>query len=126
MESYRKSSRTYSNKKISYEIIRKIINKATNYAPSSCNHQMWHFVAVDNRRIKQSLSLISGQSHFKEASWIIFITTQYGWNHNKFSVIQSAAAATQMILFFLDQEGLVGCWNAGIGNTNKIKKILLV
>ena len=124
MKSYRKSSRTYSNKKISYEIIRRIINKATNYAPSSCNHQMWHFIAVDNIRIKKNLSLISGQSHFNEASWIIFITTQYGWNHNKFSVIQSAAAATQMILFFLDQEGLVGCWNAGIGNTSKIKKIL--
>ena len=56
MKSYRKSSRTYDNKKISYEIIRKIINNAINYSPSSCNHQMWHFVAVDNLRIKEKFS----------------------------------------------------------------------
>ena len=31
-----------------------------------------------------------------------------------------------MILFFADQEGLVGCWNAGIGNTFEIKKILKI
>ncbi len=124
MKLYRKSSRTYSNNEISYEIICNLINKAINYAPSSCNHQMWHFIAVDNKRLKKDIFKISSQEHFKEASWIIFITTQYGWNHNKFSVIQSAAAATQMILFFADQEGLVGCWNAGIGNTNKIKELL--
>lgn len=126
MRSYRKSSRTYSTKKINYEIIKNIIEKAINYAPSSCNHQMWHFIAIDNKKIKDSAALISGQSHFKEASWIIFITTHYGWNHNKFSVIQSAAAATQMILLFLDQEGLVGCWNAGVGNTIKLKQLLSI
>ena len=66
MKSYRKSSRTYDNKKISYEIIRKIINNAINYSPSSCNHQMWHFIAVDNSRIKEKIFRISNQSHFKE------------------------------------------------------------
>tara|TARA_Y100000589_G_scaffold313221_1_gene334328 strand:- start:5733 stop:7049 length:1317 start_codon:yes stop_codon:yes gene_type:complete len=126
MKSYRKSSRTYSNKEISYEFIREIINKAINYAPSSCNHQMWHFIAVDDKSMKEKISRISAQSHFLEASWIIFISTHYGWNHNKFSVIQSAAAATQMILYYADEDGLVGCWNAGIGNTSKIKKLLKI
>ena len=43
---------TFGNE-ISYEIICNLINKAINYAPSSCNHQMWHFIAVDNKQLKE-------------------------------------------------------------------------
>tara|TARA_Y100000589_G_C27196289_1_gene646962 strand:+ start:2243 stop:3565 length:1323 start_codon:yes stop_codon:yes gene_type:complete len=126
MKSYRKSSRSYNRKKIKFSVIKKIIEDATNYSPSSCNHQMWHFTAVDDESLKRKLAKISGQSHFEEASWIIIITTHLGWNHNKFSVIQSAAAATQMIIYYADLKDIVGCWNAGVGNTDEIRKILSI
>ena len=29
-----------------------------------------------------------------------------------------------MIYHYADLNGLVGCWNAGVGNTDKIRKIL--
>lgn len=121
----RKSCRTYSSKKIKYEDINEIIISATNYAPSSCNHQMWHFVAVDDENIKLKIQKISGSNqHFIEAPWIIVVLTHLGWNHNKFAVIQSAAAANQMILKYAENKGFSACWNAGLGNTNKIKRLL--
>ena len=121
----RKSCRTYSKKKISYSEVCKIIDNATNYAPSACNHQMWHFILIDNDLIKSELQSISGSNfHFKEAPWLILICTHLGWNHNKFAVIQSAAAASQMILYFADQVGISGCWNAGIGDPKLISELL--
>ena len=123
----RKSCRTYSKKKISYFEVCKIIENATNYAPSACNHQMWHFILIDNPLIKSRVQSISGSNfHFKEAPWLILICTHLGWNHNKFAVIQSAAAASQMILYFADKVGISGCWNAGIGDTNLISKLLKI
>ena len=52
MKIYRKSSRSYSRKKIEFSVIKRIIKDATYYSPSSCNHQMWHFIAVDDELIK--------------------------------------------------------------------------
>ena len=48
---------------------------------------------------------MNSNHHFIEAPWIIVVLTHLGWNHNKFAVIQSAAAANQMILNFA--EGLI-------------------
>ena len=123
----RKSCRSYSNKEIEYAKVSNIIEKATLYAPSACNHQMWHFIAIDNDQTKDKIQTISGSNfHFSEAPWLIIISIHLGWNHNKFAVIQSAAAASQMILKYANDEGISGCWNAGLGDTNKIKSLLKI
>ncbi|MEI8393468.1 MAG: nitroreductase family protein [Rhodospirillaceae bacterium] len=91
-------------------------------APSACNHQMWHFVVVRDAAVKAELQKISGSNeHFASCGAIVLLCFHMGWNHNKFAVVQSVAAAAYHMSLSAHLRGLGANWNAGIGNGDRIK-----
>ena len=87
-------------------------------APSSCNHQNWHFIAVDDPALKRRAREISGGNHhFEFCSVLVFLCFQKGWTHDKFSIVQSVAGACYHMMLSAHLRGLSTIWNAGIGDT---------
>jgi nitroreductase/ubiquinone/menaquinone biosynthesis C-methylase UbiE len=93
-------------------------------APNACNHQMWHFVVVRDQATKDKLQAISGSNeHFSRCGAILLLCFHMGWNHNKFAVVQSVAAAAYHMSLSAHLRGLGVTWNAGIGNGDRVKAL---
>ncbi len=94
-------------------------------APSSCNHQNWHFIVVSDPALKLRARDISGGNlHFAHCSVIIYLCFQKGWTHDKFSIVQSVAGACYHMMLSAHLRGLSAIWNAGIGDTGKLAEML--
>lgn len=94
-------------------------------APSSCNHQNWHFVVVSEPALKLRAREISGGNlHFAHCSVIIYLCFQKGWTHDKFSIVQSVAGACYHMMLSAHLRGYSCIWNAGIGDTGAIAEML--
>ena len=94
-------------------------------APSSCNHQNWHFIVVSDQALKLRARDISGGNlHFAHCSVIIYLCFQKGWTHDKFSIVQSVAGACYHMMLSAHLRGYAAIWNAGIGDTAKIAEML--
>jgi SAM-dependent methyltransferase len=94
-------------------------------APSSCNHQNWHFIAVDDPALKRRAREISGGNHhFEFCSVLVFLCFQKGWTHDKFSIVQSVAGACYHMMLSAHLRGLSTIWNAGIGDTAALAAML--
>ena len=89
----RHSCRTFDGSGIARDVVEAIIRDGLE-APSSCNQQQWHFIAVDDPALKQRAHEIArGNAHFIDAAVIVYLCFQKGWTHDKFSVVQSVAGA---------------------------------
>ena len=94
-------------------------------APSSCNHQNWHFIAVTDRELKKGARAISGGNHhFEFCSVLIYLCFQKGWTHDKFSIVQSVSAACYHMMLSAHLRGYATIWNAGIGDTRAVAQML--
>ncbi|PVE22179.1 hypothetical protein DC522_22505 [Microvirga sp. KLBC 81] len=120
----RYSCREFDGSTIDPEIVDAIIESGLQ-APSSCNQQNWHFVAVSDSALKKRAREISGGNHhFEFCSVLIYLCFQKGWTHDKFSVVQSVAAACYQMMISAHLRGYASIWNAGIGDTKAIAKML--
>src|SRR4051794_10331741 len=80
----RYSCREFDSSEISRDEIGAIIEDGLQ-APSSCNHQNWHFIAVTDPEMKKRARAISGgNQHFEFCSVLIYLCFQKGWTHDKF------------------------------------------
>ena len=90
--SARKSVRRYSDKHISDEDLRKIL-EAGRLAPSWMNVQSWKFILVKSQENKDLLSELSiGQAHVKNAdALIVCVADTKAWDDAKITQIQNPA-----------------------------------
>ena len=88
----RKSVRKYSNKNISDEDLRKIL-EAGRLAPSWMNVQSWKFILVKSQENKDLLSKLSiGQQHVKNAdALIVCVADINAWEEAKITHIKNPA-----------------------------------
>ena len=88
----RKSVRTYSEKHIPDEDLRKIL-EAGRLAPSWMNVQSWKFILIKSQEHKDLLSELSiGQGHVKNADALIVVVADTGaWEEAKISSIPNPA-----------------------------------
>ena len=88
----RQSVRKYSEKHISDEDLRKIL-EAGRLAPSWMNVQSWKFILVKSQENKDLLSELSiGQSHVKNAdALIVCIADENAWEESKITHIKNPA-----------------------------------
>ena len=88
----RKSVRTYSDKHISDEDLRKIL-EAGRLAPSWMNVQSWKFILVKSQENKDLLAELSlGQAHVKNAdALIVCIADENAWEEAKITQIKNPA-----------------------------------
>jgi nitroreductase/ubiquinone/menaquinone biosynthesis C-methylase UbiE len=120
----RHSCREFDGTDIAAEEIGAIIEDGLQ-APSSCNHQNWHFIAVDDGELKKRARAISGGNHhFEFCSVLIYLCFQKGWTHDKFSIVQSVSAACYHMMLSAHLRGYGTIWNAGIGDTTAIAEML--
>lgn len=88
----RKSVRKYSEKHISDEDLRKIL-EAGRLAPSWMNVQSWKFILVKSQENKDLLSKLSiGQAHVKNAdALIVCVADENAWEEAKITHIKNPA-----------------------------------
>ena len=88
----RKSIRKYSDKHISDEDLRKVL-EAGRLAPSWMNVQSWKFVLVKSQENKDLLAELSlGQAHVKNAdALIVCIADENAWEDAKITHIKNPA-----------------------------------
>ena len=88
----RKSVRKYSEKHISDEDLRKIL-EAGRVAPSWMNVQSWKFILVKSQENKDLLSKLSiGQAHVKNAdALIVCVADENAWEEAKITHIKNPA-----------------------------------
>ena len=88
----RQSVRKYSEKHISDEDLRKIL-EAGRLAPSWMNVQSWKFILVKSQENKDLLSELSiGQSHVKNAdALIVCVADENAWEESKITHIKNPA-----------------------------------
>jgi len=120
----RHSCRDFDDSTIEPDVIDAILRDGME-APSSCNHQNWHFVVVSEPDLKSRARDISGGNlHFTHCSVIIYLCFQKGWTHDKFSIVQSVAGACYHMMLSAHLRGFAVIWNAGIGDTRAVAEML--
>ncbi|MEM9146214.1 MAG: nitroreductase family protein [Pseudomonadota bacterium] len=120
----RRSCRDFDGSAMARETLEAILADAVE-APSSCNHQNWHFVVVtDPDRRQQAATIAGGNPHFETCSALIYLCFQKGWTHGNFSIVQSVAGAAYHMLLSAHLRGYAGIWNAGIGPHRPLRALL--
>lgn len=94
-------------------------------APSSCNHQNWHFIVVDSPEDRaQARDIAGGNPHFADCGALVYLCFQKGWTHGNFSIVQSVAGACYHMMLSAHLRGLDAIWNAGIGDQMRLRAML--
>ena len=125
----RHSIRNFIQKKLSIEIIYKIIEYA-NLAPSAGNLQARDFIIIDKKEIKEKLSFAAlNQKFISEAPINIVVCANlnrispYGNRGIELYCIQDASVAAEHILLLAIDNGLSACW-VGAFDENMVSNIL--
>lgn len=109
---------------IPIETLEAIIDDAQQ-APNDCNHQSWKFIIVTDSVLKQKIVDIAGSCEpARRAPVLVIPLIECGWNHNKFSIIQTLAGATNTLILSAKTRGIASVWMAGIGNVEAIRELL--
>jgi len=120
----RRSCRAFDGSPIDPAVLEEIVADGIQ-APSSCNHQNWHFVVLTEPALKRRAREISGgNTHFAECSALIYLCFQQGWTHDKFSIVQSVAGACYHMMLSAHLRGFACIWNAGIGDTGQLAELM--
>ena len=120
----RRSCRAFDGSAMTRDVVEAIVGDGL-AAPSSCNQQQWHFVAIDDPQTKREAQRIAGGNpHFLDAAVVIYLCFQKGWTHDKFSVVQSVAGACYHMMLSAHLRGFGSIWNAGIGDTREVAALL--
>ncbi|GAG15352.1 unnamed protein product, partial [marine sediment metagenome] len=97
----RKSTRRFREKDIPEEVIFRIVEAAT-YAPTSCNRQLWHFVAIHDPKLKKELveKTVAYQPYIMDAPVVIavFYDIRQEKNDPFYAPYQSVGMAVQNMM----------------------------
>ncbi len=106
----RRSVREYTTQSVSDEMLHSLL-KAAMVAPSAGDERPWHFVVVDDRRIKEKIPKIHRFAHMAPNAPVALVVCgdKRLQKHHGFWV-QDCAAATENILIEAQQLGLGGVW----------------
>lgn len=118
----RRSVRNFTAEPVDKNLIAKIIDVATR-APSACNIQGWHFIAVDDEKIKQELVDRGGSIIIKNAPTGILVLYDNRTKDTEYNdYIQSAAAAIENLILAATYYELSSCWLCHLPTKRQLKK----
>lgn len=124
----RRSVRAFADKPVPAKVMQRM-RQALRYAPSACNIQPWHFVLVEDAKLRQAVATAAnGQDWMAQAPVIVvacgFPDQAYkhmgGYGN---SVDVDVAIAIDHLTLAAVAEGLGTCW-IGAFSENKVKKLL--
>jgi len=120
----RASCRAFDGSPIAPEELEAIVTDGLQ-APSSCNHQNWHFILVtDQARKDEARDIAGGNPHFSDCAALVYLCFQKGWTHGNFSIVQSVAGACYHMMLSAHLRGWRCIWNAGIGDHGRLREML--
>ncbi|MBD3363530.1 nitroreductase [Candidatus Dojkabacteria bacterium] len=117
----RRSIRQFKDKKISDDILHKVL-EAARWAPSAVNRQPWNFIVIKKESIKKKLSGKLFSAFISRAPIVIAICAKI--KKSKWAVIDCSLAA-QNIMLEAHSLGLGTCF-VGAFNEQKVKDILRI
>ena len=118
----RRSVRDYTNKKVSKDVIEKILD-SVRYAPSAGNYQPWEMIVVENDEMRKNIvNAASNQEWMINAPVFIVACVNdrlagavYGPRGKMLYGIQGVSAAIENILLTAESLGLGTCWVGAFG-----------
>lgn len=117
----RKSIRSFSDKKVSRDLIKKILSIAT-FAPTNCNQQKWNFVVVDDVTTKERLIKEAASNTIFRRTPVLVAVSYDGWNYKE--ALQGASLAVGHILLGAEYYDVGALPMNSYGSDKKVKRIL--
>ncbi len=117
----RRSVRKFKSDAVPRELISQVIHAGI-WAPSSCNYQMWDFVAVDEASVNAQLAALSSQM----GNAPVNIVVSYGrdFSEDAWANIQSASAAIENMSLAAHVLGLGTFWITQTGDPEKVRALV--
>ncbi len=123
---HRRSIRKYSDKKVSEESLRRIIEYAT-WAPSACNKQDWRFIIIKDEMVKNKISEAGGSVLIPHSPIGILVTYRKSVRNVYYhDDIQSASACIQNLLLATEAFGLGACWLCNLPSKRFLRKLFKI
>lgn len=117
----RRSVRKFEKDPIPRELVRQVLHAGI-WAPSSCNYQMWDFVAVDDPTVNARLAALSSQMGNAPVNVVVAYGRDFseeGWAN-----VQSASAAIQNMSLAAHVLGLGTFWITQMGDREKVREVV--
>lgn len=121
----RKSIRKFTDKPVSIEDIKQLIQAAT-YAPSACNQQGWKYIVITDAALKDKIYELHYSRLIKESNVGILVLYRNDLSYNYLMYkdhIQSAAASIQNILLLAYDMGIGSCWVCDLPPQKILRKL---
>jgi len=117
----RRSIRKFKTDPVPRPLIEQVLHAGI-WAPSSCNYQMWDFVAVDDPALNTQLTQLSTQM----GNAPVNIVVAYGrdFSEEAWANIQSASAAIQNMSLAAQVLGLGTFWITQTGDREKVRVLV--
>lgn len=117
----RRSIRRYLEKDVDNSLINKVIEAAI-WAPTSCNQQLWNFIIIKEKEVKDRLIKEAASTTLIGRAPVVIVITHEKSNYKE--AIQAGTAAMQNLLLAATYYGLGTCSINSFGNEKRIKEIL--
>jgi nitroreductase/SAM-dependent methyltransferase len=117
----RRSIRKFKPDSVPRDLVSQVIHAGI-WAPSSCNYQMWDFVAVDDTSVNAQLAALSSQM----GNAPVNIVVSYGrdFSEDAYANIQSASAAIENMSLAAHVLGLGTFWITQTGDPEKVRSLV--
>ncbi len=122
----RRSTRLFEERDVPPEVVERIVQGAL-YAPTSCNRQLWHFIAVTDPEVKAEVSRLGddgAQSYLYDAPLIlaIFYDTTMESRNPCYTPYLTAGMAVYGVLLAAEAEGVGAIYLGGIRSPRGVAK----
>jgi nitroreductase/SAM-dependent methyltransferase len=117
----RRSIRKFKPDPVPRELVEQVLHAGI-WAPSSCNYQMWDFVAVDDPAVNQRLAGLSSQ--MGNAPVNIIVAYGRDFSEEAWANIQSASAAIENMSLAAHVLGLGTFWITQTGDRERVREIV--
>ena len=124
----RRSVRAYSAAPIPAEVMQRM-RQALRYAPSACNIQPWHFILVEDERLRPAVAAAANGQHWMAQAPVTVVACglpdqayQHMGGHGNSTDVDVAIALDHLTLAAV-AEGLGTCW-IGAFDEEKVKGLL--
>ena len=117
----RRSIRKFSPEPVPRELVMQVIHAGI-WAPSSCNYQMWDFVAVDDPETNRELAALSLQMGNAPVNVVVAYGREFG--EEGWANVQSASAAIENMSLAAHVLGLGTFWITQMGDREKVREVV--
>jgi len=117
----RRSVRRFKPDSVARELVAQVLHAGI-WAPSSCNYQMWDFVAVDDPDVNRKLAALSLQMGNAPVNIVVAYGREFseeGWAN-----VQSASAAIENMSLAAHVLGLGTFWITQMGDREKVREVV--